>query len=91
MKNEGMSVESNRKRKGTFDALDNVSESSLKSRKHMEMGKYLGKPFTSCEIIDLESASFNTDGSTKPVTTAYAKHGKTDFLSKISELSPDIS
>lgn len=82
MKDEGISVESQRKRKGTFDAFDNVSVSSVKARRRMEMGKFLEKPFTSCEIIDLESA--NTDGSTRPVTTAYAKHGKTDFLSKIT-------
>ncbi|KAK1367768.1 hypothetical protein POM88_033860 [Heracleum sosnowskyi] len=77
VKDEGISVESNRKRKATVDALNNVSESSLKSRRQMGMGKFLGKPFTSCEIIDVESASFNADGTTRPVAIAYAKHDPT--------------
>lgn len=74
-----------------MNALDNVSESSLKSRRQVEMGKFLGMPFTSCEIIDLESARVNTDGSPSPVITAYAKHGKTNFLSKIFEFPPEIA
>ncbi|XP_074336173.1 uncharacterized protein LOC141673338 [Apium graveolens] len=75
VKREGTSVESQRKRKGTFDAFDNVTVSSLKSRRLMEMGKFLEKPFTSYEIVDLESE--NTDGRTRPVATAYAKHDST--------------
>ncbi|KAK1367758.1 hypothetical protein POM88_033850 [Heracleum sosnowskyi] len=73
---EGISVESRRKRKGTVDAPDNVSISSLKSRRRMEMGKFLENPFTSCQIIDLEFAK--TDSCTRPVTTAYAKHENAD-------------
>ncbi|WOG85662.1 hypothetical protein DCAR_0104853 [Daucus carota subsp. sativus] len=40
------------------------------------MGKFLEKPFTSCEIIDLESPSFSTHGSTRPLATTFkANHG----------------
>ena len=71
MENEDFSVESHRKRKAAVDVLANNSVSALKSRRLIQMGKFLEKPFTSCEIIDLESPSFSTHGSTRPVAAQH--------------------